>query len=357
MGKVYDYLGNVVLPELDIEGLEDLLPNRLLVWHDEFKGSKIDTSKWRMVNGRFSGDLTRCYTDDAEMVSEVSAGLKYRAIKDNPADGVLYSCPYLFTKDKFEFQYGRIEAKIKFPSSIAHHSTFWTLGACSDRKNSDLLTVPFDNDLGVAFPSCGEIDIAEFDNNTVGGRLHWSSNGFDTSAYASGGDIASLTATPNEWHIYAAEWTASSIEFYVDGAKKGTWSTSSATVNGWNPFLHPHYLILNCITALSGNLNWDVMETGVAWVRVYAPVGVTAYIPETGISIDATANISVHERKWLAPTFTPAIPSDMTLIWLSHNENIVTCYGGMLEGVSAGTTYVQCTTKSGLTALCKVTVS
>jgi uncharacterized protein YjdB len=111
------------------------------------------------------------------------------------------------------------------------------------------------------------------------------------------------------------------------------------------------------VFSIGNTPTWDVAQTDVAWVRVYAPTSVTEYIAETGISIDATASISVGERKWLEPSFTPSNPSDMTLKWLSHNEEIVTCYGGMLIGVASGTTYVQCTTKHGYTALCKVTVS
>lgn len=356
--SVYDLNGRDLLEE-SLQGLEDILPDRFLVWHDEFKSAELDSSKWRMMKGRITNQYEphTGYSNDPNLVLNLNdSGLTYRAIKDNAFDDIYYTCPFLFTKDKFEFQYGRIEAKIKFPNSTAHHTTFWTLGACSDRLDGATESVPIAG-VGVNFPSNGEIDIAEFDNNSVGARMHWSSNGFDTSTYSSGGNIDQLVSTPNQWHIYAAEWTASSIDFYVDGIKKGTWATSSAEVNGWNPFHHPHYIILNCIAAIGGVINWDVMETKVAWVRVYAPVGVTAYIPETGISIDASATISVGERKWLEPTFTPTIPSDMTLKWITHNDSIVTCYGGMLVGIAPGTTFVQCTTKHGYTALCKVTVT
>lgn len=358
MGKIYDYVGNVVLPESELEGLDDLLPGRLLVWHDEFPGANLDLSKWTMLNGRHSTNGTRCYSNDPRRTVDVSDGLTYKTIKDYPADGIDYTCPFLATVGLFEFQYGRIEAKIKFPSSTAYHSTLWTLGACGgERKNGESILVPYEGNQGVLFPSNGEIDIAEFDNNTVGARMHWSSGGFDTDTYASGGEISSLTSTPNDWHIYSAEWTESTIEFYVDGVKKLTWNTANGKIGDWNPFQHPHYIILNCIVSLSGTPTWDIMQTNVAWVRVYAPENVSEYIEETGISIDSSANISVGERKWLQPTFTPAIPSDMTLKWYSHNENIVTCYGGMLVGIGAGTTFIQCTTKHGHTALCKVTVS
>lgn len=358
MGKAYDYLGNVIISTDDddenISELEDILPNRLLIWHDEFKKPQIDPKKWRHIWTTYD------YAKDLRLVTESGDGLIYRTIKDNRPNALkAYSSPELMTSGLFEFKYGRIEAKMKFPSQSPHHSTFWTLGASHVRvSESDDLT--FNDTLkGVKFASCGEIDIAEFDNGTVGARTHWDTAGFDgDSNYTSGGNIASLTDSPTNWHIYSCEWTDSAITFYVDGVQKGTWSTSNATVNGWNPFNHPHYIILNCIDAVSGTPTWDVAQTEVAWVRVYAPVGVTEKIEETAISIPSTKSVAVGGREWLGtPTFTPSNPSDMTVQWLSHNEEIVTCYGGMLVGVSAGTTYVQATSKHGYTALCKVTVS
>ena len=354
--SVYDIEGKAICDCGEHKQLEDLIPNRLLVWHDEFD-NPLDGKKWANIWGAGVSNPNMAYAKDIAKVANAGSGLQYRAIKDNPADGFNYSSAYLWTKNLFEFMYGRIEAKIRFPSATPHHSTFWTLGSNSDRKVTGEFT-PWDGDVGVKFPSCGEIDIAEYDNGSVGARTHWSSGGFDTtSVYQTGGNIASLVNNPSEWHIYSCEWTATTITFFVDGVQKGSWNTANAVANGWNPFNHPHYIILNCVVATSGTPSWDVAQTEVKWVRVYAPVGVTEFIEETGISIDSTASITVGQRKWLAPTFTPANPSDMTLNWMSHNDDIVTCYGGMLIGVSAGTTYVQCTTKHGYTALCKVTVS
>lgn len=355
--SVYDINGNPVCGE-DTGTLEDLLPNRLLIWHDEFSGNGIDAKKWRTVYGYKNTYGTFMYPKDANRNTAVNHGLSYYALKDNPESNAVYSCPFLDTNNLFEFRYGRFEAKIKFPATTPHHSTFWTLGANNDRLRISE-SEPYDANVGVKFPSCGEIDVAEFNNSEVGARTHWDTSGFDAGGTsATGGNIASLTNTPTDWHIYSCEWTETAITFYVDGVQKGTWNTSNGAVSGWNPFNHPHFLILNCVPCLSGTPTWDVAETQVKWVRVYAPVGVTEYITETAISIPETASISVGERHWLGtPTFTPSNPSDMTIKWESMNDSIVTCYGGMLIGVSAGTTFVKATSKHGCFALCKVTVS
>lgn len=359
MRKIYDYLGNVIIPDSGLEDLDNLLLDRLLIWHDEFKGNQINKQKWSCISGTGTTNSNLVYTKNIDKVTAIHDELTYRCIKDNPdiENNFEYSSAFLHTNDIFEFMYGRIEAKIRFPDLTDHHTTFWMLGANNYRKELGEF-LPWDGDTGVKFPSCGEIDIAEFNNNSVGARMHWASDGFDGTTYATGGNVSSLTDTPSDWHIYAAEWTPTKIEFFVDGISKGLWNTSNADVNGWNPFNHPHYIILNCIISLNGSASWDVAETNVAWVRVYAPVGVTSEVVETGISIPNTASITVGERYWLGtPSFTPSNPSDMTINWLSHNENIVTCYGGMLIGKSTGTTYVQAKSKHGYTALCKVTVS
>ena len=338
-----------------VEELDGLLSNRLLIWHDEFNGAELDTNKWSNVYGNYrnynwnSPDITRN--------TDVTGGiLEYWTAKDYPNQVSNFSGAYIHTNNKFEFRYGRIEAKMRFPSASPHHTTFWTLGSCGEVISTGETTL-YDDTKGVNFPSCGEIDIAEYDNGTVGARMHWSNQGFDTKQYSSGGNIASLTSSPTDWHIYSCEWTATAITFYVDGVQKGTWNTSNATVNGWNPFNIPHYLIFDCISALGGTITWDIAKTDVAWVRVYAPADVTEYITETAISIANTLSISVGQRSYLTPTFTPSNPSDMTIEWSSGNEEICTCYGGMVIGVGTGTTIVTAKTKHGYTATCTVTVS
>lgn len=356
---IYDVNGNVLLDTPD-EELEDLLPDRLLIWHDEFDKPYINKEKWSNLYGRGITMTNMSYVEDLDKVSNVNQGLVYRTIRDNPhpADGIPWSAPFLHTNNKFEFRYGRIEAKIRFPSANPHHSTFWMLGANTERLSINE-TTQWDASEGVLFPSCGEIDIAEYDNGSVGARTHWSTNGFDSdTGITMGANVGSLTGTPTSWHIYSCEWTDTQIKFYLDGVEKKTWDISNATVGDWNPFVHPHFLILNCIPRLTGTPAWDVADTEVKWVRVYAPVDVASPIIETAISIPDNASITIGERYWLGtPVFTPANPSDMTVKWLSHDENVVTCYGGMLIGKSAGTTYVQATSKNGCIALCKVTVA
>lgn len=351
---IYDINGNPLVYD-DLSNLEDLLTDRLLIWHDEFDTVNLDTDKWSNVYGNY-----RNYNwNSKDMMRNIASGggMSFWTAKDYPNEVSNFSGAYIHTNNKFEFRYGRIEAKMRFPSASPHHTTFWTLGACGEVLSTGETSL-YNDTSGVKFPSCGEIDIAEFDNGSVGARTHWATNGFDETAMAAtGGNIASLTDSPTSWHIYSCEWTDQEIKFYVDGVEKGSWYVANATVNDWNPFRIPHYLIFDCISALNGTITWDVAKTDVKWVRVYAPVGVTEYIKETNLSIPVTLSISVNQRSYLEPTFTPSNPSDMTIEWQSGNENVCTCYGGMVIGIGTGTTIVSAKTRHGFTAFCKVTVS
>ena len=353
MGNLYNIDGNVIIKGDTV--LEDLLPNRLLIWHDEFSEPIIDSTKWKNVYGDYRG-----YNwNSKDVMRNISSGdgMSFWTAKDFPKQYADFSGAYISTNNLFEFRYGRIEAKLRFPSATPHHTTFWTLGACEE-----VISIGedsrYDESKGVKFPSNGEIDIAEYDNGSVGARVHWSSNGFDhDDGYVTGGNIASLTSTPSNWHIYACEWTENAITFYVDGVQKGTWNTSNGKVGDWNPFQIPHFLVLDCISALGGTITWDIAKTDCKWIRVYAPVGVTEFIKETAISIPDTVSISVGQRYYLTPTFTPTNPSDMTIKWESYNEEVATCYGGMIIGISSGTTIIKATTKHNCVAFCKVTVA
>lgn len=352
---VYDVNGvKIGSVDDDYNGLDGINPNRVLIWHDEFLKEKINPEKWSVVYGKGISNYRAYYANDTDLVMSSGSGLRYRTVRNNPDEGYEFSSPFISTKNHFEFLYGRIEAKIKFPTETPHHSTFWTLGACYDRKINGQNEMYSEE--GVAFPSCGEIDIAEFDNGKAAARTHWSLEGFDTSDYTTGGNVV-FAETASNWHVYACEWTEETIQFFVDGTLKKTWSTSEAEVNGWNPFNHPHYLILNCLHYTSGAAQWDVAQTDVAWVRVYAPEGVSRYIEETDITIPQSKTVNVGDREWIDAVFYPTNASDKTLKWISHNESIATCYGGMIVGIAEGTTLIQCTTKHGYTAFCKVTVT
>ena len=354
MSDIYDSYGNKVI---DLPELEDLLPDRLLIWHDEFDTPNIDEEKWTNQYGKYWHGLN-WNSPDIMRNAASGEGMSYFTTKDNPKENIDFSSLLIHTAGKFEFRYGRLEAKMRFPNKTPHHSTFWTLGTGYQLKSYG------EDDIsgygGLTPPSAGEIDIAEFDNGYVGFRTHYS-DAFDSSTFITGGNVASLTSTPTDWHIYAIEWDETNIKSYVDGVLKSTFAISDATYsNGFNPFKTPHYIVLNCIPKLpteTAQILWNWAKTDVKWVRVYAPADVSEYVKETALTIPETLSLGVGEKKYLNPAFTPANPSDATIRWYSYDESVASCNGGIVTGRAAGTTILKGYTNHDCVAFCFVTVS
>lgn len=349
LSQAYDADGNELL-----SGLDDLLPGRLLIWHDEFDGSAVDSEKWGHLFGYYNANRYYMYENDlAHNAYCEDSVLHINNIKDSTMPNTQWTGAFIHTNNLFEFRYGMIEAKMKFPTNTnVYHSTFWTLGANYQRISN--ANTQGDETAGVLASTCGEIDIAEGDNGTVTTTKHWATP--STNAHQSGGH-GSLTTDSANWHIYGCEWTEDTIKIYVDRVLKNTWNVASATTEGFNAFRLPHFLMLNQNPALNGTQTQTELETLVDWVRVYAPVGVAEYITETAISIESAVNLSVGETHLLTGTFTPVNPSDMTTNWSSSNESVAVCYGGKVTAIGSGTTTITVTTKHGCTATCVVTVA
>ena len=112
-----------------------------------------------------------------------------------------YTSSRITTKNKKNFKYGKIEARIKMPKFKGVWPAFWMLGANQD---------------SVGWPKCGEIDIMEAinDENLVYGTLHWFNDPGNNNA-DSGSSVA--VADRTEYHVYGVEWTADKLRWYVDG--------------------------------------------------------------------------------------------------------------------------------------------
>jgi beta-glucanase (GH16 family) len=97
----------------------------------------------------------------------------------------------------------------------------------------------------VDWPGCGEIDIMEnvgFDPHTIHANVH-------TKAYNNvlGTNKGARLNVPNphaDFHLYAVEWFADHMDFYVDDQKYFTFNNEGTGWETW-PFDQPHFLILN----------------------------------------------------------------------------------------------------------------
>ncbi len=212
-----------------------------LVWSDEFEGeanTPINVENWTCQiggDGWGNGEM-EYYTDRVENVSlDGSGNLAIVARAENPDD---YSCYYgrcaftsarCITADKVEFTYGRVEARLKIPYGQGIWPAFWMLGA---------------NFSEVGWPNSGEIDIMEnvgYEPRTVHGTVH--GPGY-SGASGIGGGYSLDEDFSADFHVYAIEWDAHVIRWYVDGTLYNSVSLNDLRNREW-VFDHDFFLLLN----------------------------------------------------------------------------------------------------------------
>jgi beta-glucanase (GH16 family) len=224
-----------------------------LFWADEFDAPTLDETKWLTEPGGWGwGNNELQYYTDGDNLSIENDMLIIEAREEQVAQNN-YTSGKIITKDLFEIQYGKVEARIKFPMGQGLWPAFWMLGANIDE---------------VSWPACGEVDIMEHVNNewTAHGTAHW-----DNFGYASYGGSYGLD--PGIFHVYTIEWDSIGINWFIDGTFFHAMNIENG-INGTGEFHMPFYLILNL--AVGGNwpgspdttTNFPA-ELQIDYVRVY----------------------------------------------------------------------------------------
>lgn len=218
-----------------------------LIWNDEFDvpaGSQPDPAKWIFdLGGEGWGNQEwQYYTDQPENAATDGAGsLVIRAIE--VAEGAPRSlncwygpCKYtsarILTRERFDFTYGRVEARLKPPYGTGIWPAFWMLG----------------NDIAaVGWPNCGEIDVMENigrEPDKVYGTVHG-------PGYSGANGISHSYALPagqtfkDDFHVFALEWDEAEIRWYMDDEPYGVLPKERfSELRPW-VFDHPFFLILN----------------------------------------------------------------------------------------------------------------
>ncbi|ARV13089.1 family 16 glycosylhydrolase [Gilvibacter sp. SZ-19] len=205
--------------------------NDVLVWADEFDtpGAPCEAN-WTFEIGDGCPDLcgwgngeAQYYTDRPENAIVEDGVLKITA-RAEAFEGSNYTSARMITKDKFEFQYGRVEMRAKLPTGAGTWPAFWMLGA-------DIDTNPW--------PGAGEMDIMEHVGNSqdvIFNSLHFPGN--------SGGDAITvdtpLPGASDDFNIYALEWTEDQITFYVNDTVGLSFPNSESV-----PFQKDFFLLVN----------------------------------------------------------------------------------------------------------------
>jgi len=244
-----------------------------LVWSDEFE--TIDSGNWSFETGGhgWGNQELQHYTDgrNAFIQYDAMAGsrvLVIEARRGAPAGATCWygACQYsssrMVTRGKQAFRHGRMEARIRLPQTQGIWPAFWMLGG---------------NFAEVGWPQSGEIDIMEH----VGSEPTLTHGALHGPGYSGNTPIAGThdlrQRADAAYHVYAVEWDATGIRWFVDDVQFYAVTRAQVEARGPWVFDQPFFLLLN--VAVGGS--WPGSpDTGsvfpqrmyVDWVRVHQTI-------------------------------------------------------------------------------------
>ncbi len=240
-----------------------------LVWEENFDGSSLNTESWNVENGGggWGNQEKQYYTGRPENLRVENGCLSIEVRKEKYEEND-YTSARITTKDKHDFRYGKMEARICLPKGGGTWPAFWMLG------------------YGY-WPYCGEIDIMEHVGNKPAQILHalhtQKANGSKGNNWSK---IQPLDNAEGEFHVYGVEWVQDyefgrdAIRFYIDdNVSTVQYELNEEEDNAQWPFNKNFFIILN--VALGGTLGGAIDDSifsdpennpvvmQVDWVRVY----------------------------------------------------------------------------------------
>lgn len=238
-----------------------------LVFSDEFKGrngSQPDTTKW-VRSERGPSTWNRWISRSSKVVYIKDGNLVLRAIPrsydTSTPDTAKMLTGAIETYGKFDFQYGKVEVRMKTNVIAGNFPAVWLK--------------PTDQNINGRF-SYGEIDVVETNGyfNRSSHTIHTHQTHILKKAEPTSfeGDI-DIT----RWHIYGMEWTPDIIRWSVDGKEVGVYRRSTKAediADGQWTFDRPFYLRLNQSVGPGGFPSRTpqtdkIYETRIDWIRVY----------------------------------------------------------------------------------------
>jgi uncharacterized protein (TIGR03437 family) len=261
-----------------------------LAWSDEFNqaaGTPPDPTKWNFDlggGGWGNAELENYTNSTANAFQDGNGNLVIRAIRDSNGN---YTSARLQTGSPGasthtadgNWQYGLIESRIKLPFGHGVWPAFWMLG---------------ENIGSAGWPTCGEVDIMEnfgfygsvndaaTNNGTAHGPGYSGANGISKSYTLPLGEQVA-----DDFHLYAIQWSANAVAFYVDGALYSTVTPGSLPPGAQWVYNAPFFILLNL--AIGGpNTFLGTPDSGapfsnqdmlVDYVRVYQAAAVDANAP------------------------------------------------------------------------------
>ncbi len=234
------------------------IPGYHLRWADEFDGDDIDYSNWtHEVGDNWHNNELQAYTNRDEN-SHVANGKLVIVARNELYHNKAFTSARMRTKNKQDFTFGRVEARIRLPAGGGIWPAFWMM--------------PSDDTYG-KWAASGEIDIVEAKDTPTAihanlhfGGPHPNNTSAGSTPYSDGTDFSLA------YHTYAIEWEPTQIRWYCDGKNYKTekkWWTGSKTDNGSfpAPFDQDFHVLLN-------------VAIGGTYVNCTKPECITAKFPQ-----------------------------------------------------------------------------
>ncbi len=236
-----------------------------LIWQEEFNDNVL-SNDWVYEMGDGCPDICgwgnqelQYYTDRPENLYFQEGKLVIEARQES-YNGSNYTSARIITKDKQEFQYGRIDIRAKLPFGQGLWPALWMLGSNIDQ---------------VGWPACGEIDIMELvghESETVHGTCHWADVNGNRALF---GDSYTLDSGIfwDEFHVFSILWDENQINWYVDDNLYHTINTGTSDLS---EFRNSFFFILNIAVGGTWPGSPDATTTfpqkmAVDYIRVFQP--------------------------------------------------------------------------------------
>lgn len=275
LGKIYAQQVDPFQPDFknpgEIKGMK-------LVWNDEFNNQgKPDPTNWIFEKGLVRNQELQWYQPDNANCANGLLTIEGRKEKVKNPDFIAgstnwetsreyadYSSSSIQTRGLRQWQFGRFEIRARIDTASGAWPAIWTLGISKE------------------WPANGEIDIMEFYRikgiPTILANFAW---GTGNRWVAKWDDLkkplSDFTATDPDWtkkfHVWRMDWNNDSINLFLDNQLLNT-TLLSQTLNpdGFNPFLQPHYLLLNLALGRNGgdpSKSRFPIKYEIDYVRVY----------------------------------------------------------------------------------------
>ncbi len=199
------------------------------IWVEDFSDIALNEDYWNYEVGDGCPNLCGWGNNERQIYTKTNHQLKDGFLHITAKkSGDRYTSARITTKQKFEFQYGKIEIRAQLPRGKGLWPAFWMLGSNIEE---------------VGWPLCGEIDVLEYVGKSPG-EIFTSLHTMAGSGNKANTKTTSIPGIEEGFHLYSAIWSSQKIEFFVDRIRVYSFAPSKQTTETW-PFDQSFYFILN----------------------------------------------------------------------------------------------------------------